>query len=126
MVPEIIRWQTPVIHMRRTALEDVEFGGKLIKKGDKVVVWYISGNRDDTAIERPNEFVVDRRRPREHLSFGFGIHRCLGNRLAELQLRILWEEILRRDLEIEVLGKPVYAYSNFLRGIKALPVRLAA
>jgi cytochrome P450 len=126
VVPEIIRWQTPVIHMRRTALEDVEFGGKLIKKGDKVVVWYISGNRDDTAIERPNEFVVDRRRPREHLSFGFGIHRCLGNRLAELQLRILWEEILRRDLEIEVLGKPVYAYSNFLRGIKALPVRLAA
>ena len=125
-VPEIIRWQTPVIHMRRTALEDVEFGGKRIKKGDKVVVWYISGNRDDTAIDRPNEFVVDRRRPREHLSFGFGIHRCLGNRLAELQLRILWEEILRRDLRIEVLGKPVYAYSNFLRGIKQLPVRLAA
>ncbi len=125
-VPEIIRWQTPVIHMRRTALEDVEFGGKLIRKGDKVVVWYISGNRDDTAIERPDEFIVDRRRPREHLSFGFGIHRCLGNRLAELQLRILWEEILRRDLTIEVLGKPVYAYSNFLRGIKALPVRLAA
>jgi cytochrome P450 len=126
VVPEIIRWQTPVIHMRRTALEDVEFGGKRIRKGDKVVVWYISGNRDDTAIERPDEFVVDRRRPREHLSFGFGIHRCLGNRLAELQLRILWEEILRRDLRIEVLGKPVYAYSNFLRGIKQLPVRLAA
>jgi cytochrome P450 len=125
-VPEIIRWQTPVIHMRRTALEDVEFGGKHIRKGDKVVVWYISGNRDDTAIERPDEFIVDRRRPREHLSFGFGIHRCLGNRLAELQLRILWEEILRRDLTIEVLGKPVYAYSNFLRGIKALPVRLGA
>jgi len=125
-VPEIIRWQTPVIHMRRTALEDVEFGGKLIKKGDKVIVWYISGNRDDTAIERPNEFIADRRRPREHLSFGFGIHRCLGNRLAELQLRILWEEVLRRDLRIEVVGKPVYAYSNFLRGIKQLPVRVAA
>jgi cytochrome P450 len=112
--------------MRRTALEDVDFGGKVIKKGDKVVVWYISGNRDDTVIERPNEFIVDRRRPREHLSFGFGIHRCLGNRLAELQLKILWEEIIRRNLEIEVLGKPVYAYSNFLRGIKELPVRLAA
>jgi cytochrome P450 len=125
-VPEIIRWQTPVIHMRRTALEDVEFGGKTIHKGDKVVVWYISGNRDDTVIDRPNEFIVDRRRPREHLSFGFGIHRCLGNRLAELQLKILWEEIVRRGLEIEVLGKPVYAYSNFLRGIKSLPVRLAA
>ena len=125
-VPEIVRWQTPVIHMRRTALEDVDFGGKVIKKGDKVVVWYISGNRDDTVIERPNEFIVDRRRPREHLSFGFGIHRCLGNRLAEMQLKILWEEIIRRNLEIEVLGKPVYAYSNFLRGIKELPVRLAA
>ena len=123
-VPEIIRWQTPVIHMRRTALQDVEFGGKVIRKGDKVVVWYISGNRDDTVIERPNEFIVDRRRPREHLSFGFGIHRCLGNRLAELQLKILWEEVIRRNLEIEVLGKPVYAYSNFLRGIKSLPVRL--
>jgi cytochrome P450 len=123
-VPEIIRWQTPVIHMRRTALEDVEFGGKTIKKGDKVVVWYISGNRDDTVIDRPNEFIVDRKRPREHLSFGFGIHRCLGNRLAELQLKILWEEIVRRNLEIEVLGKPQYAYSNFLRGIKSLPVRL--
>ncbi len=125
-VPEIIRWQTPVIHMRRTALEDVEFGGKQIRKGDKVVVWYISGNRDDTVIDRPNQFVVDRRRPREHLSFGFGIHRCLGNRLAELQLKILWEEVLRRDLRVEVVGKPVYAYSNFLRGIKSLPVRLAA
>jgi cytochrome P450 len=125
-VPEIIRWQTPVIHMRRTALEDVDFGGKLIRKGDKVVVWYISGNRDDTVIERPNEFIVGRHRPREHLSFGFGIHRCLGNRLAELQLKILWEEVLRRGLEIDVLGKPVYAYSNFLRGIKSLPVRLAA
>jgi cytochrome P450 len=112
--------------MRRTALEDVEFGGKTIKKGDKVVVWYISGNRDDTAIDRPNEFIVGRPRPREHLSFGFGIHRCLGNRLAELQLKILWEEVLRRDLEIEVLGKPAYAYSNFLRGIRSLPVRLAA
>lgn len=125
-VSEIIRYQTPVIHMRRTALEDAEFGGKQIKKGDKVVVWYISGNRDDTVIDRADEFVVDRRRPREHLSFGFGIHRCLGNRLAELQLRILWEEILARGLEIEVLGRPEYAYSNFLRGIKSLPVRIAA
>ncbi len=126
VVSEIIRYQTPVMHMRRTALEDVEFGGKQIKKGDKVVVWYISGNRDETAIDRADEFVADRRRAREHLSFGFGIHRCLGNRLAELQLRILWEEILSRDLQIEVLGKPEYAYSNFLRGIKSLPVRLAA
>ncbi|HUN44359.1 MAG TPA: cytochrome P450 [Acetobacteraceae bacterium] len=123
-VSEIVRWQTPVIHMRRTAMADAEIGGKTIKSGDKVVVWYISGNRDEDAIEHANEFIVDRRRPREHMSFGFGIHRCLGNRLAELQLRILWEEILRRDLKIEVLDKPVYAYSNFLRAIRSLPVRV--
>jgi cytochrome P450 len=126
LVPEIIRWQTPVIHMRRTALEDAEIGGKQVKAGDKVVIWYISANRDDDAIDNPNSFIVDRPRPREHMSFGFGIHRCLGNRLAELQLRILWEEILKRDLRIEVLDKPIYAYSNFLRSIKSLPVRLAA
>ena len=126
MVPEVIRWQTPLAHMRRTALVDTELGGKTIRKGDRVVMWYVSGNRDEEVIERPNEFIIDRARPRIHLSFGFGIHRCLGNRLAELQLRILWEEILNRDLKIEVLGKPVYAYSNFLRSIKSLPVRLAA
>ena len=126
LVPEIIRWQTPVIHMRRTALEDAEIGGKKVKKGDKVVIWYISANRDEDAIENANSFIVDRPRPREHMSFGFGIHRCLGNRLAELQLRVLWEEMLKRDLQVEVLDKPVYAYSNFLRSIKSLPVRLAA
>ncbi|MGA8192139.1 MAG: cytochrome P450, partial [Acetobacteraceae bacterium] len=124
-VSEIVRWQTPVIHMRRTALADAEIGGKPIKAGDKVVVWYISGNLDEEQIERADEFVVDRKRPREHMSFGFGIHRCLGNRLAELQLRVLWEEILKRDLQIEVVDKPVYAYSNFLHAIRSLPVRIA-
>ncbi len=112
--------------MRRTATEDVEFAGKRMRAGDKVVVWYLSGNRDADAIDRPDEFIVDRPRPREHLSFGFGIHRCLGNRLAELQLRILWEGILARDLRIEVLAKPIYAHSNFLRGISRLPVRLTS
>lgn len=126
MVSEIVRWQTPVIHMRRTALQDAEIGGKQIKAGDKVVVWYISGNRDEEQIENANQFIIDRRRPREHMSFGFGIHRCLGNRLAEMQLKILWEEVLRRDLRIEVLDKPVYAYSNFLHAIRNLPVRIAA
>ena len=125
LVPEIVRWQTPVIHMRRTATADAEIGGKPIKAGDKVVIWYISGNRDEDAIENPNQFIVDRRRPREHMSFGFGIHRCLGNRLAEMQLKILWEEVLKRDLRIEVLDKPVYAYSNFLHAIRSLPVRIA-
>jgi cytochrome P450 len=126
LIPEIIRWQTPVIHMRRTALADAEIGGKPIKKGDKVVIWYISGNRDEDMIADPNRLIADRSRSREHVAFGFGIHRCLGNRLAELQLRILWEEILNRDPQIEVLDKPVYAYSNFLRSIKSLPVRIAA
>jgi cytochrome P450 len=126
MVPEIVRWQTPVIHMRRTAKEDAQIGGKRVKAGDKVVIWYISGNRDEDAIESPDQFIIDRRRPREHMSFGFGIHRCLGNRLAEMQLKILWEEILRKGLKIDVLDKPVYAYSNFLHAIRSLPVRIAA
>jgi len=123
-VQETIRWQTPVIHMRRTAREDTELGGQRIRVGDKVVMWYVSGNRDEDVIDDPEGFVIDRPRPRHHLSFGSGIHRCVGDRLAELQLHILWEEILRRDLAIEVVGEPVRVYSNFLRGIKALPVRI--
>ena len=126
MVPEIVRWQTPVLHMRRTAMADAEIGGKPVKAGDKVVLWYISGNRDEDVIEDPERFIIDRRRPREHMSFGFGIHRCLGNRLAEMQLKILWEEVLKKDLRIEVLDKPVYAYSNFLHAIRSLPVRISA
>ncbi|HUN43885.1 MAG TPA: cytochrome P450 [Acetobacteraceae bacterium] len=126
MVPEVIRWQTPVIHMRRTAMEDTEVGGKTIRRGDKVAMWYISGNRDEDAIEHPEEFIIDRPRPRQHLSFGFGIHRCVGNRLAEMQLTILWEEILKRDWPmIEVMGPPVRVYSNILRSISSLPVRIS-
>ena len=124
MVPEIIRWQTPLAHMRRTATRDVELDGRTIREGDKVVMWYLSGNRDDAAIERPDDFVIDRARPRQHLSFGFGIHRCVGNRLAELQLRILWEEILKRFPVIEVVGEPVRVQSNFVRGYTRLPVRI--
>ena len=124
LIPEIIRYVTPVIHMRRTAVSDTELGGKQIKAGDKVVLWYISGNRDAEAIERPDEFIVDRARPRQHLSFGFGIHRCVGNRLAELQLKILWQEILTRFPKIEVVGKAERIYSNFIHGIKSLPVRI--
>jgi cytochrome P450 len=126
MVPEIIRWQTPLAHMRRTALDDIELGGKTIRKGDKVVMWYLSGNRDETAIEHADRFVIDRARPRQHLSFGFGIHRCVGNRLAELQLRILWEEILKRFPTIEVLGEPTRVRSAFVRGYTHLPVRIPA
>ena len=124
MVPEIIRWQTPLPMMRRTALSDTELGGKQIKKGDKVIMWYLSGNRDEDAIERPTDFIIDRARPRQHLSFGFGIHRCVGNRLAEMQIKILWEEILNRFDSIEVMGPPKRLLSNFVRGITHLPVRL--
>lgn len=121
---ETIRYQTPVIHMRRTALKDTELGGKQIRKGDKVVMWYVSGNRDDEVIDRPDDFIVDRRKARQHLSYGAGIHRCVGDRLADLQLQILWEEILNRDLKIEVLGEPTRMASNFIRGIRKLPVRI--
>jgi cytochrome P450 len=126
MVSEIIRYVTPVIHMRRTAKEDAELGGKQIKKGDKVVIWYVSGNRDPEAIENPDAFIIDRARPRQHLSFGFGIHRCVGNRLAELQLKILWEELLPRYPKIEVMGPPHRVYSNFIHGIRSLPARIPA
>ena len=125
-VPEIIRWQTPLPHMRRTAVADSELGGKTIKKGDKVVMWYLSGNRDDEVIDRPEDFIIDRARPRQHLSFGFGIHRCVGNRLAEMQLKILWEEILARFSRIEVLQEPERVRSNFVRGYSYMPVRLHA
>jgi cytochrome P450 len=124
LVPEIIRWQTPLAYMRRTCVQDTELGGKQIKKGDKVAMWYLSGNRDETAIERPNEFIIDRARPRQHLSFGFGIHRCVGNRLAEMQLKILWEEILTRFPVIEIVGPPSRVRSTFVRGFTKLPVRI--
>jgi cytochrome P450 len=126
MVPEIIRYQTPLSHMRRTAIKDTEIGGKRIREGDKVVMWYISGNRDEEAIEEPDRFIIDRKRPRQHLSFGFGIHRCVGNRLAEMQLKILWEEILARFPRIEVVGEPKRVYSAFVHGITDLPVRIPA
>ena len=124
MIPEIIRWQTPLTHMRRIAKHDVQFQDQLIKAGDKVVMWYVSDNRDETAIEDPERFWIDRQNPRHHLSFGFGIHRCMGNRLAEMQLRILWEEILKRFERVEVVGEPVRVASNFVRGIADLPVKL--
>jgi cytochrome P450 len=125
-VPEIIRFQTPLAHMRRTAVVDFELGGQQINAGDKVVMWYVSGNRDPEAIDRPEQFIIDRPRARSHLSFGFGIHRCVGNRLAELQLKILWEEILARFPTIEVVGEPKRVFSSFVRGITDLPVRIPA
>jgi cytochrome P450 len=126
MVSETIRWQTPLAHMRRRALADIELGGKQIRKGDKVVMWYVSGNRDETVIDNPNAFIIDRTNVRRHLSFGFGIHRCVGNRLAELQLKIIWEEIFRRFPRIEVMGEPQRVLSAFVKGYESLPVRIHA
>jgi cytochrome P450 len=122
MVSETIRWQTPLAHMRRTATRDFAFGGKTIREGDKVVMWYVSGNRDDTVIENPNAYLIDRARPRQHLSFGFGIHRCVGNRLAELQLTVIWEEILKRFPEVTVVDEPQRTHSIFVKGYETLPV----
>ncbi len=122
MVSETIRWQTPLAHMRRTAVEDVEFQGKTIRAGDKVIMWYVSGNRDDEVIDNPDAYIIDRERPRTHLSFGFGIHRCVGNRLAELQLTIIWEEILKRFPAIEMVGEPKRTFSTFVKGYETMPV----
>jgi cytochrome P450 len=126
LVPEIIRYVTPVIHMRRTTTQDTEIAGQPIAAGAKIVMWYVSGNRDPDAVAEPNRLIIDRKRPRQHLSFGFGIHRCVGNRLAELQLRILWEEILQRFPMIEVVGEAKRTYSNFIQGFKSMPVRIPA
>lgn len=126
MVPEMIRWQTPLAHMRRTAKQDYVLGGQQIRAGDKVVMWYLSANRDEEAIEQPHAFVIDRPRPKHHLAFGFGIHHCVGNRLAEMQLRVLWEEILKRYPVIEVTGTPVRTKSNFVHGFISMPVRIPA
>ncbi len=125
MVSEIIRYQTPLAHMRRTALVDTELQGQKIKAGDKVIMWYLSGNRDEDVIPRANDFLIDRPNVRQHLSFGFGIHRCVGNRLAEMQLRIMWEEILKRFTHVEVVGKPVRTNSCFVHGFTEVPVRIA-
>jgi len=126
MVSEIIRYQTPLMHMRRTATKDVMLGGQHIRKGDKVVMWYVSGNRDSTKIDRPDDFIIDRPSARNHVSFGFGIHRCMGNRLAEMQLRLVWEEIVKRFKKIEITGPVVRLKSNFVRGIVEMPVILHA
>ena len=122
MVPEMIRWQSPVAHMCRTATADTVLGNRKIREGDKICMWYLSGNRDVDQIENPNSFIIDRKNPRYHQSFGFGVHRCIGSRLAEMQLTILWEEILKRFSRLEVTGKPRYLRSSFIRGITELPV----
>jgi cytochrome P450 len=126
MVSETIRWQTPLAYMRRTLLEDYTLRGKTMRAGEKVLMWYISGNRDEEVIADPYRYNIERERPRQHLSFGFGIHRCVGNRLAELQLKIIWEEILKRFPTIEVVGEPSRVYSSFIHGYTDVPVHIAS
>jgi cytochrome P450 len=122
MVCETIRWQTPLAHMARTATQDIEMGGKTIREGDRVVMWYVSGNRDAEAVQDPDAYLIDRERPRHHMSFGFGIHRCVGNRLAELQLTIIWEEIMKRFPSIELVAEPSRTHSIFVKGYETMPV----
>jgi len=124
MVAEMIRWQTPVIHMRRTATQDFVLGGKQIKENDKVIMWYLSGNRDESVFPEADKLIIDRKNARAHVAFGFGIHRCMGNRLAEMQLRVLWEEIVTRFDYVEVVGDVKRLPNNFIRGIADVPVIL--
>ena len=125
MVQEIIRWQTPLPYMRRTATRDTELGGKPIKKDDQVLMWYLSANRDEAMFgDNANDIDIERENADRHLSFGYGIHFCMGSRLAELQLRVLWEEILRRFERIEVQGEPERTLSSFVNGYTHLPVKV--
>ncbi len=124
MVAELIRWQTPLAYMRRTANSDCEIGGKQILAGDQILMWYASGNRDSDVFDNADELDIERPNARQHLSFGFGIHRCMGNRLAELQLRILWEEILTRFEKIEIQEEPTRTFSSFVNGYTRLPVKV--
>jgi cytochrome P450 len=124
-VQEIIRWQTPLAHMRRTVQQDTDMFGPMMKKGDKVVLWYLSANRDETIFEDGEAIKVDRDNARRHLSFGYGIHRCVGARVAELQLHTLLEELANRRLRVNVVGEPDRVASCFVHGYKSLQVNLS-
>ncbi len=126
MIAEIIRWQTPLAHMRRTANSDCVIGGKQIKKGEQLIMWYVSGNRDESVFADGEKFIIDRPNARQHLSFGFGVHRCMGNRLAEMQLRIAWEEILRRFSQIKIVGQVHRPISSFVKGYTHVPCVVTA
>ena len=123
-VSEIIRWQTPLAHMRRTALADADLFGHQIKKGDKLILWYISANRDESVFEDPDVLKLDRENARRHLSFGYGVHRCVGARLAELQLRILLEEMAARRMRVNVVGESERVHACFVHGFRSMPVQI--
>ena len=121
-VPEVIRWQTPLAYMRRTANHDTELGGKQIKKHDQVLMWYLSANQDEDVFENAHVLDIERHNADRQLSFGYGIHFCMGSRVAELQLRVLWEEILQRFKRIEIQDEPERVFSSFVHGYTRLPV----
>jgi len=123
---EIIRWQSPVTHMRRTAVADTVLGGQAIAKGEKVIMWYLSGNRDESLFPDAERFDVGRDNARRHVAFGHGIHRCVGARLAEIQLATLIEEIVDRGIKVEMQGPPERLPSPFLHGFVHMPVRIVA
>jgi len=124
LVPEIIRWQTPLSYMRRTANNDCEIGGKQIRKNDQILMWYLSANRDETVFDNADAIDLERHNADRHLSFGYGIHFCMGSRLAEMQLRVLWEEVLQRFERIEVQAEPERTFSAFVHGYTNLPVKV--
>ena len=124
-VSEIIRWQTPLAHMRRTCIQDTELEGHQIKKGDKVVLWYISANRDESVFPDADKLIITRENARRHLSFGYGIHRCVGARLAELQVTILLEEMAKRRMRVNVIEEPVRVAQSFVNGYRSMPVELS-
>ncbi|MEC7374904.1 MAG: cytochrome P450 [Actinomycetota bacterium] len=123
-VPEVIRWQTPLAYMRRTATKDTVLNGKEIKKDDQLLMWYISANMDEDVFENPEVLDIDRENADRQLSFGYGIHFCMGSRVAELQLRVLWEEMLKRFETIEVLAEPERVFSSFVHGYASMPVKV--
>jgi cytochrome P450 len=122
-VEEMFRWVSPVAAMRRTALEPLELGGKTIAVGDKVVLWFSAANHDPEMFAQPHQFRIDRA-PNDHLTFGWGVHFCLGAHLARAEIRALFAEVLRRGLRFELTGAPVRADFNIFRGWQSVPVRL--
>jgi cytochrome P450 len=122
---EIIRWQTPLAHMRRTATQDTELEGQKIREGDKLALWYLSANRDESIFPNADRIIVDRENARRHLAFGHGIHRCVGARLAELQIGILMEEMAKRRLRVNVIAEPERVAACFVHGYKRMPVELS-
>lgn len=122
-VPEVIRWQTPLSYMRRTATRDCQIGDKEIQKDDQILMWYLSANRDESVFENAEALDIERHNADRHLSFGYGIHFCMGSRLAELQLAILWEELLQRFSRIEIQDEPTRTFSSFVHGYTKLPVK---